>query len=111
MMARPNHIRLLSDRIPIRWSAADIAAASRREGEPLYGMYHDGEIIVDPGIRQTQDTLLHETLHAIIAKTGLREAGGPLHGDAEEQVVQALTPMLLHMLRDNPGLVGFLVER
>lgn len=110
-MPRPKQIRLLSDIIPIRWSAQDIATASRKEGEPLYGLYHDGEIILDPGVRQQSDTLLHEILHALISKTGLAEQGGILHGEAEEQMVQALTPLLLHVLRENPALVRFLVER
>ena len=107
---KPNKILLLSDAIPIRWSAEHIAAASRREGEPLYGLFHDGEIIIDPNVRQVQDTLLHETLHALIHQTALAETGGPLHGEAEEQVVRALTPLLLHLMRENPALIQFLVE-
>lgn len=102
---------MLSNDIPVVWSAARIADASRKEGEPLYGLYHDGEIIIDPEIRHVRDTLLHETLHAIIAQTGLSESPGPLHGDAEEQVVRALTPLLLHVLRENKNLIQFLVER
>lgn len=102
---------MLSNDIPIVWSAARIADASRKEGEPLYGLYHDGEIIIDPDVRQVRDTLLHETLHAIIAQTGLSETPGPLHGDAEEQVVRALTPLLLHVLRENKNLIQFLIER
>ena len=110
-MKKPTKIRLLSTVIDIDWSADSIAHASRKEGEPLYGMYHDGQIIIDPNIRHVRDTLLHETLHAIIAHTGLAEAGAPLHGDSEEQVVRALTPLLLHLMRENPGLVNFLIER
>lgn len=102
---------MLSNDIPVVWSAARIADASRKEGEPLYGLYHDGEIIIDPDVRHVRDTLLHETLHAIIAQTGLSETPGPLHGDAEEQVVRALTPLLLHVLRENKNLIQFLVER
>lgn len=102
---------MLSTDIPIEWSSARIAEASRKEGEPLYGLYHDGEIIIDPNVRQVRDTLLHEILHAIIAQTGLSEPPGPLHGDAEEQTVRALTPLLLHVMRENKTLVQFLIER
>jgi hypothetical protein len=102
---------MLSTDIPIEWSAARIAEASRKEGEPLYGLYQDGEIIIDPNVRQLRDTLLHEILHAIIAQTGLAETSGPLHGDAEEQTVRALTPLLLHVLRENRALINFLIER
>lgn len=109
-MTRPTKIRLLSVDTPIVWSAEAIAHASRKEGEPLYGLYHDGQIIIDPHIRQLRDTLLHETLHALVAQTGLAEAGGPLHGDAEEQVIRALAPLLLHLLAENPRLVQFLVD-
>ena len=110
-MTRPKKLRLLSTDIPINWSAERIAEASRKEGEPLYGLYHDGEIIIDPGVRHVRDTLLHEALHALIAQTGLSESPGPLHGESEEQVVRALTPLLLHLLVENPRLVEFLVER
>ena len=107
---RPNKLRLLSSDIPVVWSVDRIAEASRKEGEPLYGFYHDGEIVIDPGVRHVRDTLLHETLHALIAQTGLSESPGPLHGESEEQVVRALTPLLLHVMRENPRLVQFLVE-
>jgi len=110
-MSRPTRLRLLSDHIDIVWSAAAVADASRKEGEPLYGLYHDGQITIDPDVRHVRDTLLHETLHALIAQTGLSEGSGPLSGDAEEQVVRALTPLLLHVLRENPKLIQFLVER
>jgi len=102
---------MLSTDIPIAWSADRIADASRKEGEPLYGLYHDGEIIIDPNVRHVRDTLLHETLHAIIAQTGLAEPPGPLHGDAEEQTVRALTPLILHVMRENRALINFLIER
>ena len=110
-MTRPKKIRLLSDDIPIVWSATAIAEASRKEGEPLYGLYHDGQIVIDPAVRHLRDTLLHETLHALFAQTGLSENNGPLSGDNEEQVVRALTPLLLHLLRENKNLIQFLIER
>ena len=102
---------MLSTDIPIEWSSARIAEASRKEGEPLYGLYHDGEIIIDPNVRQVRDTLVHEILPAFIAQTGLAAPPGPLHGDAEEQTVRALTPLLLHVMRENKTLVQFLIER
>ena len=110
-MSRPKKIRLLSNDIPVVWSAAAIADASRKEGEPLYGLYHDGQIIIDPAGWNVRDTLLHETLHAVIAQTGLSESAGPLSSETEEQVIRALTPLLIHLMRENKNLIQFLIER
>jgi hypothetical protein len=109
-VTRPKKIRLLSNDIPVVWSAAAVNQESRREGEPLYGLYHDGKIIIDPDTHNTKETLLHETLHAIIAQTGLSETGGPLSGDNEEHLVRTLSPLLLHLMRENRGLIQFLIE-
>ena len=52
-----------------------------------------------------RDTLLHETLHTLWVSGGF--------GDLEmtqEQLVSALTPRLLSVLRDNPVLAGYLVS-
>lgn len=58
-------------------------------------------IAIDEGQEPSQvaDTLLHELVHAMLATLDL--------GDDEERVALALGPALLSLLRDNPGLVGF----
>jgi hypothetical protein len=110
-MPRPSKVRILHRTIPIRWSASHINRASREEGEPLYGIYRGGEIIVSPDNPDIEkETLLHETLHAIIDQTALATDGGPLTGDNEEQVVRTLSPLIYHTLRTNAQLVKWLIE-
>lgn len=55
----------------------------------------------------TADSLLHECLHALFYISGTRAAG--IGTKTEEQLVTALSPLLLQLLRDNPKLVDFLV--
>ncbi len=55
---------------------------------------------------QKRDTVLHETLHALVASTGLAEQ---LDGDLEELIVRALSTAVLDTLRRNPKLVAFLL--
>lgn len=54
-----------------------------------------------------RETLLHEALHACWETSGLAA-----HEVAEhtEQVITALAPQLLHLLRANPDLVAYLTE-
>ena len=55
-----------------------------------------------------QNTLLHETLHAIFWTSGYNR-NWPM--DEEEKVVQALTPWLLAFLQDNPLALAYLLEK
>lgn len=58
-----------------------------------------------------QDSVLHETLHAIWSQTYLKK-DYPDEGNeaAGEKIIAELSPHLLAMLRDNPDLVKFLVS-
>ena len=60
------------------------------------------------GAGSRRDTLLHESLHAL-----LHESGGTklldVDDDAEERLIRLLSPWLLMLLRDNPDLVAFLL--
>lgn len=56
-----------------------------------------------------RDTVLHESLHAIIAHTIL-ERMEPWDDKIEEAVVRSLAPGLLQLLRDNPKLVEYLTS-
>jgi cob(I)alamin adenosyltransferase len=56
-----------------------------------------------------QNTLLHETLHAIFWTSGFNRQKFPM--EQEEKVVQALTPWLLAVLQDNPDTLAFLLEK
>ena len=63
----------------------------------------------DLSLTQQQDTLLHEVLHMIwdnFPRVDLLN-----QKDVEETVVSGLSPYLLAVLRDNPRLVEFLLER
>lgn len=53
------------------------------------------------------ETLLHETLHAVVDLTGLGYEMGDK--DEEERIVRRLAPILLLVLRTNPALVKFLL--
>jgi hypothetical protein len=65
------------------------------------------EIRVDPAQQDgcARDTLLHEVMHACYAQTSFR--GGDVD---EEGIINALTPWLLGVLRDNPELIEFLTK-
>ena len=52
---------------------------------------------------QMADTLLHETVHALLASVGLED-------EIEERVCLALGPGLLGLFNDNPDLVAFLMS-
>jgi hypothetical protein len=110
-MKKPTKIRILHRTIPILWDAGSINRAAHDEGEPLYGIYRRGEILISPDREEVEkETLLHEILHAIIDQTALNRDGGPLNNDHEEQVVRTLSPLLYHTLRNNGALVRWLVE-
>jgi hypothetical protein len=110
-MKKPTKIRILHRTITIRWDPAHIVRATHDEGEPLHGIYRNGEILIAPAHDDAEkETLLHETLHAIIDQTALATDGAPLAGAAEEQVVRTLSPLLFHTLRTNPAFVRWLVE-
>lgn len=51
------------------------------------------------------DTLLHELAHIVV-----RQRGGCPGGEAEETLVTGVTSALVQILRDNPGLRGFINE-
>jgi hypothetical protein len=55
--------------------------------------------------QQQQDTLLHEILHAVISNC-------PVFHDSttEESLIRSVTPYLLTVLKDNPGVVEFMTS-
>lgn len=76
----------------------------------LNGMTDTDQSTIDLSLNQSPskfaETLLHEVLHATMG-IGPMQPGG----DKQETLVAALSPMLLHVLRANPGMVEFLMER
>lgn len=70
-------------------------------------------ITVDEGLAVLAEraVVLHETLHAIVSLVGLDDPSGPLGtGDIDEQVIVAVAPALLDVLRRNPDLVAYLTS-
>jgi Zn-dependent peptidase ImmA (M78 family) len=57
-----------------------------------------------------RDTVLHELLHMCVQQTPLFQNSEEWAAE-EERFVAAVTPRLLAMLRSNPKLVAYLVEK
>ena len=62
--------------------------------------------------QQFRDTILHEHLHAIFYETGLAyEMKDPDVKVDEEMIVRRVSTVLLHLMRSNPELVKFWMEK
>lgn len=57
------------------------------------------------GTDRTANVALHEALHVMYYKAGIN-----LTEKQEEQMISQLTPVLLDFIRDNIGLVNYLIE-
>ena len=58
------------------------------------------------GLGQMQDSVLHEVLHGVFNRAGIR-----IGSVKEERSIAQLVPWLLLMLQDNPQLVKYLTEK
>jgi len=67
-------------------------------------------LAMDQAPGQKRDTLLHESLHAIV-RQGFGSTFEAVDKAFEEQVVSFFAPRILALLRDNPRLVAYLTER
>lgn len=88
---------------------ADIHDEEDKHGQTL----HVPQVIrVRPaqGASALRDTVLHEVLHAICGAAGSLYVMG-VEGDDEERLIRFLTPWILGVLRDNPRLVAYLLEK
>jgi Zn-dependent peptidase ImmA (M78 family) len=89
---------------------ASIAEASGTCGEDTQLILIDDQI----GPDQQRDTVLHELLHALFyamnAKAILPKEEGSDSKELEEKIIFSLATRLLELLRDNPKLVGYLLE-
>jgi hypothetical protein len=82
-------------------------------GETIYGESEKDpagiKILKGQSPANKRDTLMHESLHAI-----LYAAGGhvllPLNHDDEERLIRFLSPWLVALLRDNPDFVDFITD-
>lgn len=99
----------------------DYEALAQHEHEqrlgPIDGFcwYSACRIVLKPGLARDREavTVVHEVLHAMLDTAGLGEdlQAVPYPGDLEEAVINRLAPVLLDVLRRNPRLVSYLLER
>lgn len=98
------------------------AAASTVYVQP--GVYHEHDALnvlglADPdaglialeteiGDDKFKVTLLHETLHAIFAEAGMKDA---IDADLEERIIKRISPILRQVLKDNPRVYSFVTGR
>lgn len=91
--------------------AGELGKACRDQGSNLFGScdHPSLKIVVDPeqAAGQARESLLHETLHALVTLTGLGDEWGERK---EEAFCRRFSPALLGLLRDNRGLVDYLLE-
>lgn len=71
---------------------------------------HEITIRVHPSVSHDaeRDTLLHETLHAVLALTGIDQH---LSTKQAEDYICRLAPAILSLMRENPEFVAYLLER
>lgn len=83
------------------------------EDGPLGRTKHTEQVIeIRPaqGASSLRDTLLHEVLHAVCDVAGLEYLMGIETSD-EERLIRLLTPWVLGVIRDNPKLLAYLLEK
>lgn len=102
-VARPEKLKLGNHDYTIEWGYIPF------DCEFLYGRTNPRLTLmeINDGVAKSQqrDTLLHEILHAVITETHLT-----FDGNAEEEIIRVVTPLLLGVLRENPGVVKWLSE-
>ena len=110
----PDTIKLGSRKITVRMIPAvfdDIAE------QPGLSQSHERVIMLcSATVPDTQrETMLHELLHQALHLAGLTVAHDDVEADIatelEERTVIRLTPILLGVLRENPRLLSFLLEK
>ncbi len=84
------------------WNRQTAVSAERYgECDKNYGIIR---VSTDYGPHRTAATLIHETLHACYAVSGLADK------EPEEKVVTVLSQVLAQVIRDNPDFVAYLSE-
>ena len=74
---------------------------------------HNKQILLEKNLKSIEkgNTLLHEVLHAGLDYSGLSSDGGPITNvKKEELVVNALTNLLVQVIRDNKWFLPYLNE-
>lgn len=108
-MKPPQKVKITPYTYTVRWDKVAQAAlnAASFNGQTLNDSL---ELLIannlPPGTER--DIVLHECLHALWSQTDLAKR---IDHEGEESVIWSLTPRLLGLLRDNPALVAYLVEK
>jgi Zn-dependent peptidase ImmA (M78 family) len=95
----PKTVRLLHLTIPL-------ISGGTTDSDSL-GEWHanKAEIHYDPNATEPvlRETLLHEMLHAVLDHTGLDP-------EDHETIIRSISPLLLHLLKENPKMFAWLVQ-
>lgn len=69
------------------------------------------EIRIGKGMHpdQRRDTVLHEVMHAAFSETGL--TADFKEEDDEEKIIRRMATAMLQVLRENPALTAFILEK
>ena len=107
-MRAPQRVRINGEQFSIRFRKF-----SPKESLTSCGLMHYDESRIEVASGQTpfnmKDTLLHEIMHAILAKQG--HCGGCFdRTSTEEKYVLALATGVMGVLQDNPDLAQWLIE-
>lgn len=109
MPGLPSHVTVGPHRITVR---ADADTGRLLREEDSRGDSRPDQLLIrldtDRPHTAVAETLLHEVLHIVWNQTSMRSSEACR--DIEEAAVQALTPWLLGVLRDNPELVAYLTD-
>jgi hypothetical protein len=102
---RPSTVSVDGEDVQIEWDAV-LGRAGRF---PKAGDYHKGKIRVSHGMtkRNEKGTLLHELLHHLWERAGLRRQ---YSDTTEENVVDSLTSWLFETVKANPEVLAYLRE-
>lgn len=105
-MNAPTSVKVLGQMFAIEY--VEVPEVSLSKGE-AYGRTHFARqrLFIDASLApdQLRDTLLHEILHCCLLIVGMDDTD-----IAGERGVAAITPVLLDVLRTNPGVTKWLTE-
>ncbi len=103
--ARPKKVRIA----PFRYTVQVVDTLGEDSGLSSSDMV---SISIASGMEKLaeRDTLLHESLHMCLMQNGMKPKLEGFEKGLEEQIVAALTPRLLSLLRDNPKFLVWLTS-
>jgi hypothetical protein len=105
---RPEYVLIGPHRFEIRWSHREMTRHSRNAGEDRFAQTEIGEQIItisdDRPLSGTQESLVHEILHALIWEACIAVPENPEadHDEREEKLVGQLSGVVLDCLKRNP---------